>query len=57
MDQFISWFNRTAPGEKEPLSPLIRTGIIHLYFVTIHPFEDGKGVLGFISTNRMEGII
>ena len=34
MDQFISWFNRTAPGGKAPLSPLIRAGITHLYFVT-----------------------
>jgi len=43
MDQFINWFNRTAPGGKEPLPPLIRAGIAHLYFVCIHPFEDGNG--------------
>ncbi len=43
MDRFIAWFNRTAPGGKEPLPPLIRAGIAHLYFVSIHPFEDGNG--------------
>ncbi len=28
---------------KTPLSPLIFAGITHLYFVSIHPFEDGNG--------------
>lgn len=46
MEQFIDWFNRTAPGEKATLSPLVRAGIAHLYFVTIHPFEDGNGRIG-----------
>ncbi|MBU1697180.1 MAG: Fic family protein, partial [Proteobacteria bacterium] len=52
MDQFISWFNRTAPGGKAPLSPLIRAGITHLYFVTIHPFEDGNGRIGRALTEK-----
>jgi Fic family protein len=52
MDQFISWFNRTAPGGKEPLSPLIRAGIAHLYFVTIHPFEDGNGRISRALTEK-----
>jgi Fic family protein len=43
MDQFIRWFNRTAPEGKEPLPALVRAGIAHLYFVCIHPFEDGNG--------------
>jgi Fic family protein len=46
MDQFIDWFNRTAPGGKATLSPIVRAGITHLYFVTIHPFEDGNGRIG-----------
>lgn len=46
MKKFISWFNKTAPGEKEELSPLIRASIVHLYFVCIHPFEDGNGRIG-----------
>jgi Fic family protein len=43
MKQFITWFNDTAPGGKNPLSPLTRAGIAHLYFVCVHPFEDGDG--------------
>jgi Fic family protein len=46
MDQFINWFNRTAPDGNEPLAPLQRAGIAHLYFVSIHPFEDGNGRIG-----------
>ena len=46
MDRFIQWFNHTAPGGKEPLSPLTRAGLTHLYFVSIHPFEDGNGRIG-----------
>jgi len=46
MAKFIEWFNKSAPDGKEPLSPLIRAGIAHLYFVSIHPFEDGNGRIG-----------
>jgi Fic family protein len=46
MDGFIQWFNQTAPKGKQPLSALIRSGIAHLYFVCIHPFEDGNGRIG-----------
>lgn len=43
MDAFVSWFNETAPDGKRPLSALTRAAITHLYFVSIHPFEDGNG--------------
>ena len=43
MNAFIEWFNITNPKGKVPLSPLVRAGIAHLYFVCIHPFEDGNG--------------
>ena len=43
MQRFIAWFNHTAPGVAEPLPSLTRAGIAHLYFVSIHPFEDGNG--------------
>ncbi|UGU14397.1 Fic family protein [Sinomicrobium kalidii] len=41
MDLFISWFNST-----ESLDLLTRAGIAHLYFESIHPFEDGNGRIG-----------
>jgi Fic family protein len=46
MARFIMWFNDTAPGGKNPLPALTRAGIAHLYFVSIHPFEDGNGRIG-----------
>jgi Fic family protein len=46
MKHFVTWFNDTAPAGKTPLSPLTRAGIAHLYFVCIHPFEDGNGRIG-----------
>jgi Fic family protein len=46
MQRFITWFNDTAPGGKNPLPALTRAGIAHLYFVCIHPFEDGNGRIG-----------
>jgi len=46
MARFIAWFNRTAPGAAEALPALTRAGIAHLYFVSIHPLEDGNGRIG-----------
>ena len=46
MAGFMDWFNRTAPGGSTPLPVLTRAGIAHLYFVSIHPFEDGNGRIG-----------
>jgi Fic family protein len=43
MDAFVLWLNKTAPAGKEPLPALTRAGIVHLYFVSIHPFEDCNG--------------
>ena len=46
MNGFIKWFNQTAPQGKKVLPALIRAGIAHLYFISIHPFEDGNGRVG-----------
>ena len=46
MEQFIQWFNSTSNSSKNPLPIIIRSGISHLYFETIHPFEDGNGRIG-----------
>jgi Fic family protein len=46
MARFVLWFERTKPGAKGSLPALTRAGIAHLYFESIHPFEDGNGRIG-----------
>ncbi len=46
MMAFSEWFNDTAPTGRTPLQALTRAAIGHLYFESIHPFEDGNGRLG-----------
>jgi Fic family protein len=46
MARFIGWFNRTARGGTEPLPAVSRAGVAHLYFESVHPFEDGNGRIG-----------
>lgn len=41
MATFLTWYNR-----KSDVDPVIRAAIAHLWFVTIHPFEDGNGRIG-----------
>ncbi len=43
MEAFINWFNATSKKGTTPLPALTRAAIAHLYFVCIHPFEDGNG--------------
>ncbi|NQU48576.1 MAG: Fic family protein [Planctomycetes bacterium] len=46
MERFVEWFEGTSPNGVTPLPALARAGIAHLYFVSIHPFEDGNGRVG-----------
>lgn len=46
MDAYVRWFNDSAPDGKAPLPALIRAGMGHFYFESIHPFEDGNGRVG-----------
>lgn len=46
MELFIDWFNRTVPNGPSALPALTRAGMAHLYFVSVHPFEDGNGRIG-----------
>lgn len=43
MATFFDWFNTHRTDAS--LDPVLRAGIAHLYFVTLHPFEDGNGRL------------
>lgn len=38
MDRFLSWFNSDSG-----LDPVLKAAVAHLWFVTIHPFDDGNG--------------
>ena len=42
MNHFFAWFN----GSEKTLPALTRAGMAHLYFESIHPFEDGNGRVG-----------
>jgi Fic family protein len=41
VQRFLEWFNGDATME-----PVLKAALAHLWFVTIHPFDDGNGRIG-----------
>jgi Fic family protein len=50
VQQFVDWFNNSA--HQQHLDPLVRAAITHLWFVTLHPFDDGNGRITRALTDR-----
>ena len=54
MEAFLVWL-----AEENDTDPILRAGIAHLWFVTIHPFEDGNGriarAVGDMALARADG--
>jgi len=38
MNVFLNWFE-----SENKIDPILKAGIVHLWFITIHPFDDGNG--------------
>lgn len=55
MGRFFGWFNAAKPD----LDPVLHAGLAHLWFVTLHPFDDGNGriarAIGDMALTRSEG--
>lgn len=54
MTQFLLWFNVDQQDD-----PIIKAGLAHLWFVTLHPFDDGNGriarAIGDMALARADG--
>lgn len=54
IEKFLEWFNTV----QQDLDPVLKAGIAHLWFVTLHPFDDGNGriarVIGEMALARSE---
>lgn len=48
MARFLDWFNHSSD-----VDPVLKAGIAHLWFVTVHPFEDGNGRIGRAISDMM----
>ena len=46
MEQVVCWWENSHPDASGAMPALARAGLTHLYFVCIHPFEDGNGRIG-----------
>jgi Fic family protein len=48
MEAFLSWFNTP-----QDIDPVLKAGLAHLWFVTIHPFDDGNGRIARAITDML----
>lgn len=48
MRSFLTWFNK-----EDSTDPVLKAAMAHLWFVTIHPFEDGNGRIGRALTDML----
>jgi Fic family protein len=46
MRALLDWFNAG-----DPIDPVLKAGVAHLWFVTIHPFDDGNGRIARVIAN------
>ncbi len=46
MARLIAWFNDSGPSSSNPHLAITRAAIAHLWFESVHPFEDGNGRIG-----------
>jgi Fic family protein len=48
MTAFLDWFNTDVSSD-----PVVKAGISHLWYVTIHPFDDGNGRIARAVTDML----
>lgn len=53
MKGFVAWYNAAKDSGPPKMAALARAGIAHLYFVSVHPFEDGNGRIGRALTEKV----
>ncbi|WP_028292141.1 Fic family protein [Oceanobacter kriegii] len=51
VERFIDWFNSSSADAL--LDPLLRAALVHLWFVTLHPFDDGNGRITRVLTDMV----
>lgn len=47
LEQFLNWFNHS-----NEVPPFLKAGIAHLWFITLHPFDDSNGRLARVITDK-----
>lgn len=47
MDEFVAWFNENSP------TPVVKAAVAHLWFLTVHPFDDGNGRIARVLTEML----